>query len=62
MLTYLHIQLNAHLARMDERGATAVEYGLILAAVAVGCIIAAKAMGLVLGELFKQTHEQVTDP
>lgn len=34
MVQYLQILLNARLAKMDERGATAVEYGLLVALIA----------------------------
>ena len=36
----------------DETGATAIEYGLIAALVAVACIVALKAMGSSLRDLF----------
>jgi pilus assembly protein Flp/PilA len=39
MIQYLNILLNARLAKVDERGATAVEYGLLVALIA-GVIIA----------------------
>lgn len=38
MVQYLQILLNARLAKMEERGATAVEYGLLVALIA-GVII-----------------------
>ncbi|GAA4806348.1 Flp family type IVb pilin [Nocardioides caeni] len=38
MIQYLNILLNARLAKSDERGATAVEYGLLVALIA-GVII-----------------------
>ena len=34
MFDYLRIMLNARLAKMDERGASAVEYGLLVAGIA----------------------------
>ena len=34
MLDYLRIMLNGRLAEMDERGASAVEYGLLVAGIA----------------------------
>ena len=34
MLDYMRIMLNARLAKMDERGASAVEYGLLVAGIA----------------------------
>jgi len=36
----------------DETGATAIEYGLIAALVAVACIVALEAMGSSLRDLF----------
>lgn len=39
MVQYLQILINARLAKMEERGATAVEYGLLVALIA-GVIIA----------------------
>ena len=34
MLDYLRIMLNARTAKMNERGASAVEYGLLIAGIA----------------------------
>ena len=34
MLDYVRIMINARLAKMDERGASAVEYGLLVAGIA----------------------------
>ena len=34
MLDYMRIMINARLAKMDERGASAVEYGLLVAGIA----------------------------
>lgn len=42
MIQYLSILLNARVAKLDERGATAVEYGLLVALIA-GVIIAVVA-------------------
>ncbi len=36
----------------DESGATAIEYGLIAALVAVACIVALEAMGSSLSSMF----------
>lgn len=36
----------------DESGATAIEYGLIAALVAVACIVALEAMGSSLSQMF----------
>ena len=40
MLDYLRIMLNARLAKMDERGASAVEYGLLVAGIAALIVVA----------------------
>jgi pilus assembly protein Flp/PilA len=40
------------LFRDDERGANAVEYGLLAALIAVGCILAFTAFGSNLANLF----------
>jgi Flp pilus assembly pilin Flp len=40
--------------RVSERGTSAVEYGLLVAGVALACIVASQAMGFALGALFEQ--------
>jgi len=49
MIQYLQILLNA---RRDERGASAVEYGLLVSLIALAIIIAVTALGGRLSELF----------
>lgn len=41
-----------NLIRADERGATAIEYGLIAALIAMACIIAFQTLGLNLVDIF----------
>jgi pilus assembly protein Flp/PilA len=36
----------------DEKGATAIEYGLIAALIAIACIIAFQMLGLELANIF----------
>jgi pilus assembly protein Flp/PilA len=36
----------------DDRGATAIEYGLIAALIAIACIIAFQTLGLNLAQIF----------
>jgi pilus assembly protein Flp/PilA len=55
MLDYLRILLNARLARMDDRGASAVEYGLLIAGIAALIVIVVFAFGGVLNNIFKHT-------
>ena len=43
----------------DESGATAIEYGLIAALVAVACILALTAMGSSLSDLFTTVKTEV---
>lgn len=44
----------------DEGGATAIEYGLIAALVAVACVVVLEAIGASLGEIFDAVTEQLT--
>jgi len=57
MIQYLQILLNARFAKMEERGATAVEYGLLVA------LIAAVIVGVVvtLGTQIRTGFETVRD-
>ena len=59
MLQYLKILLEAQRARMDERGASAVEYGLLVAAVAVAVIAAVALFAPALRGLFQDTADTV---
>ncbi|KRC56749.1 MULTISPECIES: Flp family type IVb pilin [unclassified Nocardioides] len=52
MVQYLQILLNARLAKMDERGATAVEYGLLVALIAVVIIVGVRLLGTNLSDMF----------
>ena len=45
MLDYLRIMLNARAAKMDERGASAVEYGLLIAGIAALIVVVVFAFG-----------------
>ena len=45
MLDYLRIMLNARTAKMDERGASAVEYGLLIAGIAALIVVVVFAFG-----------------
>lgn len=59
MLTYLRIRLTA---RMNDRGASAVEYALMVAGIAVLCILAIKTLGLTLGAVFKAEDSRIGTP
>jgi pilus assembly protein Flp/PilA len=45
----------------DESGATAIEYGLIAALIAVGIIVAARALGTEISALFGFIAAQMLD-
>ena len=45
MIQYLSILLNARLAKSDERGATAVEYGLLVALIAAAIVAVVFLLG-----------------
>jgi pilus assembly protein Flp/PilA len=55
MLDYLRIMLDARLTRMDERGASAVEYGLLIAGIAALIVIVVFAFGGVIKNIFTNT-------
>lgn len=55
MLDYLRIRVNAHLAKMEERGASAVEYGLLIAGIAAVIVVAVMALGPVIDNAFTET-------
>ena len=55
MIDYLRIQLNARLAKMDERGASAVEYGLLIAGIAAVVVVAVFAFGGKISGIFDHT-------
>lgn len=55
MLDYLRIRVNAHLAKMEERGASAVEYGLLIAGIAAVIVVAVMALGPVVESAFNDT-------
>ena len=59
MLDYLRIMLNAQKAKMDERGASAVEYGLLIAGIAALIVVIVFAFGDNLRDIFNETCESV---
>jgi pilus assembly protein Flp/PilA len=60
MLDYLRIMLNAQKAKMEERGASAVEYGLLIAGIAALIVIIVFAFGGVLKHIFADTCTKVS--
>ncbi len=59
MLDYLRIMLNAREAKMDERGASAVEYGLLIAGIAALIVVVVFAFGGALSDIFTDTCNSV---
>jgi pilus assembly protein Flp/PilA len=59
MLDYLRIMLDAQKAKMDERGASAVEYGLLIAGIAALIIVVIFAFGGVLSGVFDDTCSSI---
>ena len=59
MFDYLHVMLNARLAKLDERGASAVEYGLLIAGIAALIVVVVFAFGDVLQNIFSHTCNSV---
>ena len=59
MLDYLRIMLNARLAKMDERGASAVEYGLLVAGIAAVSVAVVFLLGGTLQGVFTDTNTSI---
>ena len=59
MLDYLRIMLNARTAKMDERGASAVEYGLLIAGIAALIVTVVFLFGGALTGIFSDTCDKV---
>ena len=60
MIEYLRIMLDARAAKMDERGASAVEYGLLIAGIAALIVVVVFAFGGSLTGIFQDTCSKVT--
>jgi pilus assembly protein Flp/PilA len=59
VFAYLHIVLNGRLAKMDERGATAVEYGLLVAGITAVIVGAVFLLGGTLRDAFDTTNSTI---
>ena len=55
MFDLFKIMINARLAKMEERGASAVEYGLLIAGIAALIVVAVFALGPIVKEAFTDT-------
>ena len=59
MLDYLRIMLGAARARLDERGASAVEYALLITGIATLIITIVFLFGATLSGIFDSTCDSV---
>ena len=59
MIDYLRILLDARLAKMDERGASAVEYGLLIAGIAALVVVIVFAFGDNIRDIFEDTCKSI---
>ncbi|QZY28016.1 Flp family type IVb pilin [Nocardioides coralli] len=59
MITFLENLIAARRAKADERGASAVEYGLLIAGIAALIVVVVFALGPVIKEAFKDTCTEV---
>jgi pilus assembly protein Flp/PilA len=59
MVDYLRILLNARLSQMEDRGASAVEYGLLIAGIAALIVVIVFAFGGVIKSVFSQTCSKI---
>jgi pilus assembly protein Flp/PilA len=59
MISYGRTLLRARLTVLGERGASAVEYGLLIAGVAALIVVAVTMLGGNLGDLFEDTADSL---
>ena len=59
MLNYLKILLDGRLAKMDSRGASAVEYGLLIAGIAAVIVAVVFLLGGNILDAFNKTNNCV---
>lgn len=61
MIEYLTIMLNARKHQMDERGASAVEYGLLIAGIAALIVAVVFIFGGKIRDVFGSTCQSVNN-
>lgn len=59
MVQYLQILLNARFAKAEERGATAVEYGLLVALIAAVIVGIVATLGTKISDAFTSVSDQL---
>jgi pilus assembly protein Flp/PilA len=60
MIDYLRILLAAHKEKMDERGASAVEYGLLVAGIAAVIVAVVFLLGGEIQSAFDKTCDSIS--
>ncbi|MEZ5092303.1 Flp family type IVb pilin [Nocardioides sp.] len=61
MLDYLRLMLTARLAKKDDRGASAVEYGLLVAGIAGIIVLTVFVFGAQVNALFQDTCDSIAN-
>jgi pilus assembly protein Flp/PilA len=61
MLDYLRIMIDARISKMDERGASAVEYGLLVAGIAAVIVAIVFLLGGTLSGVFTSTNASISN-
>ena len=59
MLNYGRIMIQARIAKMDERGASAVEYGLLVAGIAAVIVAIVFLLGGQITDAFSDTCDEI---
>lgn len=60
MIQYMLILLDNRRREMSERGASAVEYGLLIAGIAAIIVVAVFALGPIVNDAFETTADEMT--
>ena len=60
MIEYLRLLLSGRRPSADDRGASAVEYGLLIAGIAAIIVVAVVALGPVVKKAFTSTCSSIT--
>ncbi|MFT4286820.1 Flp family type IVb pilin [Nocardioides sp.] len=61
MVDYLRIMIQARLAKIEERGASAIEYGLLVAGIAALIVVVVFLFGGYIKDIFTDTCQSITD-
>jgi pilus assembly protein Flp/PilA len=59
LISYVQTFLTRNLRREDDRGATAVEYGLMVGLIAVAIIVTVGLLGVSLNDLFSLVEQRL---